>query len=318
MGRIIKYEIRKFFSKKKNKLLILLLLVFIFFINIYNYQIYEKYDEKIIEDYKFIAESAKSTADVTYLKLTELYGLSEEEKGEHEGQIKKLEGQLKFFSQESNITNRISNSLDKAEDPEWNRLICKYLGQRYANIVESYEKGGIDDVYLKEQKINIQEVKHYKYKYEYLLEKKIYIQINEYKPSGVYSLDLLLKDHNILVMMLIVALLSMDVFLSSVMEGSYKLEYTLPFKRNKIFLGKVISILIIITGILVFMFLLNFIINSIIFGIGDIRYPHIVSDTINKISLKGNQGNFLAISLWNLVFPSGSFKSYSFSSIRIS
>lgn len=297
MGKIIKYEITKFFSKRKNKLLILLLLAFIVFINIYNYQVYKKYNERIGKEYKLIAANAKSISDLSHQKLTELYELSEEEKFKHKEQILKLEGELNFFSQEANVTYRISNALDKVEDPEWNRLICKYLGQRYTNIVDSYESGYIDDSYLRERKTNIEEAKHYQYKYEYLLENNILLQLNEYEPSGIQSFALLLKGHNILIIMLIVALLSMDIFLSSVMEGSYKLEYTQPFERNKLFWCKVISILIIIIGVLSFIFLIVFTINSIIFGIGDFSYPHIVSDTISKVVLEGNQGSFTAIPL---------------------
>lgn len=51
-----------------------------------------------------------------------------------------------------------------------------------------------------------------------------------------------------------------------------------------------------------FIFILNFIINTILFGIGEFNYPQIVSSTINKLTLKSNKGNFKIIPLKNKIF----------------
>ena len=296
MKKIIEYEIMKFINKRKNKLLILALLLFIIGINIYNYRLYENYNDSIVEEYKLISERAKSKLDVLNDELTAQSELDEKEKWVWK--TKRIENEIKYLNVEAPVTGRIANAYKKAEeDPEWNKLLLKYLSERYTNIVDCYEKGYIDDIYLSERKINIQEAKHYKYKYDYLLENTIMFQTNEYRPTGANTFSLLFKRNNILVMISIIILLSMDIFLSSIMEGSYKIEYTQPFERKDIFWGKFICTLLIVSIILATMFILNFIINSILFGIGDFNYPQIVSSTINKLTLKSNEGNFVVITL---------------------
>lgn len=297
MKKIIRYEVTKFFTKRKNKLLFLLLFAYIIFINVYNYQMYKTYNDKIIEQYKLIAANSQSERDFLQLDLLLYSGMSEEQKHRYNERIEVLEKRLNYLNPEVSITSRINNALSKADDPEWNRLLCKYLGERYTNIIDSHENGYIDDYYLRERKMNIEEAKHYKYKYNYLSENNIQLMLNEYEPSGSNTILLFLKENSILIIILIVALLSMDTFLSSSMEGSYKLEYTQPFRRERIYWGKIISSFIIIIGILIFMILLSFIINSIIFGIRDFSYPHVVSATIKKLTFEGNQDQFIMIPL---------------------
>lgn len=297
MRDIIKFEVIKFFRKTKNKILISLLLIFILFININNYNSYINHDENTIEEYKKLSAETKASIDNLNSVLSAYAGLSEEVKLKDQEQILKYERELEYLRPEASVINRISNVYKKAEEPEWNKILCKYYSERYTNMVTSYENGYIDDQYLMERKINIEEVKYNKMKYDYLLENDIILKYNEYKPSGAYSLSLLLKENNILIIISIIGLLSMDIFLSAVVEGSYKLEYTQPFERKKIFVSKLIGILLIILMILILIVGLNFIINSMFFGIGSFSYPEFVSKTINKLTLQGSEGEFIAITL---------------------
>lgn len=295
MRKIILYELKKFFNKRKNKLLILALLIFVSGVNLYNYKLYKSYPAKIMIEYKFISEQAKSKLQGLNNELKGYRRWGEDEKYLYQERIQKVEGEINYLKVEASVTGRISNAYRKIEDPQWNRIFCKYLKERYTNIIDSYEKGFIDDAYLRERKTNIEEARYYEYKYDYFLNNNIILQENKYKPSGVNSINLLFQDSNILVFIVIIALLSIDVFLMPVIEGSYKLEYTYPLKRKVIFIGKLISIFIIVFGILALILLLSFVVNSIIFGIGDFTYPQVVSGTIDKLTLKANKDNYIVI-----------------------
>jgi len=297
MKKIIAYELTKFFYKRRNKLLILALFIFVIGVNVYSYQLYKSYDERIIMEYRLISEKAKLKLQGLNNELIGYREWNEDERKIFKERIQRIEGEISYLKVEASVTGRISNAFSKVGDPQWNRILCKYFRERYANIIESYEKGYIDDAYLKDRKTNIEEARYHKYKYDYLLEKGILLKENEYKPNGVNSINLFFRNSNVLILVIIVALLSMDVFLSPVIEGSYKLECTNPFERKHIFMGKAISIFLIIFGILSVVFLLVFITNSIIFGVGDFDYPQVVSGSINRLTLKANEDDFKVISM---------------------
>jgi len=297
MGKIIMYELTKFFNKRKNKLLILALFLFVLGANIYNYKLYKHYNDRIVEEYRIISEKAKSKLQGLYNELMVYREWGEGEGPFYKERIKSIEGEMNFLKIEFSVTGRISNDFRNVGDPQWNRIICKYLSQRYANIIESYEKGYIDDTYLRDRKTNIEEARYNRYKYDYFLENKIPLQENKYEPNGVNSINLFFEDSNILILVIIIALLSMDVFLSPVIEGSYKLECTNHFERKNIFIGKVITIFLIMFSILAVVLLLGFLINSFIFGIGDFNYPQVVSGSINELTLKTYENNFTVISM---------------------
>ncbi|NLX61882.1 MAG: ABC transporter permease subunit [Tissierellia bacterium] len=297
MKKIIAYELTKFFKKRKNKLLILVLCIFVLAVNIYNYKLFKDFNDKFMEEYKLISEQTKLKLNSLNNELMGYSEWNEEEREIYEERIQKIEGMINYLRVEAAVTGRISNAYRRVEDPQWNSLLCKYLRERYTNVIEAYEKGFIDDIYLRERKTNIEEARYYQYKYNYFLNNNILLKENKYEPKGINSLNLLFMDSNILVLIIVIALLSMDFFLLPVLEGSYKLEYTYPLKRKNIFIGKLVSIFIILFGLVAILFLLSFIINSIIFGLGDFTYPQVVSDTINKLSLKGNEGSFTVISL---------------------
>lgn len=297
MGKIIIYELTKFINKRRNKLLILALCLFVLGVNIYNYKLYKHYNDRIIEEYRSISEKAKLKLQGLNNELTIYREWGEDEGLIYEERIKSIEGEINFLRVEFSVTGRISNDFRYVMDPQWNRIICKYLSQRYANIIKSYEKGYIDDAYLRDRKTSIEEARYYKYKYDYFLENNILLKGDIYEPNGANSIDLFFEDSNVLILIAIIALLSMDFFLSPVIEGSYKLECTHPFERRNIFIGKAISIFLIIFGILAIIFLLGFMINSIIFGVGDFDYPQVVSGSINELTLKTYEDNFIVISM---------------------
>lgn len=190
MKKIIKYEFKKFINKRKNKLLIIVFLVLILGINIYNYKQYKNSKDNFVQGYKLISERANAKLTVLNEELLAQSKLDENEKWIEE--IERMEGEVEFLNIEAPISGKIANAYATAvEDPEWNRLLVKYLSERYTNTVDSYEKGYIDDIYLSERETNIQEVKYYKYKYDYFMENNIPFQLNQYKPTGANTLNLL-------------------------------------------------------------------------------------------------------------------------------
>lgn len=119
--------------------------------------------------------------------------------------------------------------------------------------------------------------------------------------TGANSLSMFLEGNNLIILMFLIALLSIDIYLSEVEEGSYKLSYSQPFRRNQIFLGKVITMIIVSLIFIILGAILNFAIVSIIYGVGDMNYPLITSEAIKSISFGINHGEYIILPLWKYV-----------------
>lgn len=289
---IINYEIKKFFNKRKNILLVLSLIIYILIMNVSNYQNYKKYNIDMHKKYWEISQNAANRRGFIeqVLNIKNIDNFNEEE-------VLKYKKEYEFLKGELENSNNISNAYKNIEESQWANLLPTFIYRRNLNIINSYENGLIDEQYLLERKIDIGEIEYNLYKYNYFLENHIEFQVNEYEPNGANMLLLFFKGYNILIIVSIITLLSMDVFLSAVEEGSYKLEYTQPFKRKNIYWAKLISMFIIIFIMISLILLFNFAINSLIFGIGDFNYPEVVSGNLFKLSSIDSEGNFMIISL---------------------
>lgn len=67
----------------------------------------------------------------------------------------------------------------------------------------------------------------------YILDNEIQPILNPYDMTGANALKLFLSGNNLIIFMFLIALLAIDIYLSEVEEGSYKLSFTQPFKRRQ-------------------------------------------------------------------------------------
>ena len=119
--------------------------------------------------------------------------------------------------------------------------------------------------------------------YNYLKENNIKYNPNPYTNTGIFSIATLLDNNMLFLIFIIFTFLTIDLFLLEVEDGSYKIIYTQPYERGKIFLSKIISTILIMTLILIIILGVNFLVNTILNETGDFREPIAVSENINKL-----------------------------------
>lgn len=169
--------------------------------------------------------------------------------------------------------------------------------ERINNIVEADKEKLVPESTLKLRKITMDDIRRKSVFYNYLADNDLSYDVNPYTSTGVLSIAKLLENNVILLIFIIFIFLSMDMFLSEVEEGSYKTAYTQPYERRKIFFSKVIGMVLFITLVFLIVLSLNFIINTILNGIGDFKEPLSVTENINKICLNNKNIEFKIISI---------------------
>ncbi|SHK31491.1 ABC-2 family transporter protein [Hathewaya proteolytica DSM 3090] len=109
-------------------------------------------------------------------------------------------------------------------------------------------------------------------RYEYLLQENVpYIDENTSTTSLVF-LKNLLNEPIVLLMLIGVLLSSAQLFSSEVENKTYKLLYTQPMSKNKIFFSKLISIIFINFAIVISLILVCFIYQTIVKGLGSPKW----------------------------------------------
>src|SRR5699024_10983148 len=133
------------------------------------------------------------------------------------------------------------------------------------------------------QNVTMSDIKRKNEYYNYLQENEVKYNINPYTNTGEFSVSVLFKNNIIIFIFVIFTFISMDLFLSEVEEGSYKLTYTQPYERRKSFFSKIIAQISFILLILLILLSGNFLINAVINGVGDFRYPIAIGANISKV-----------------------------------
>lgn len=299
MGYLIKSEIIKFFRNRKNRILLLVLIVFLISSNIF-YKVKEKnYPEYYFNERETSINIAKNRLSDIQGEL-ELYeiddNLTEKEVEKLLIEKKKQENEYLHETMLQNIVAIKKGKMFFVED-EVKKIFLPYTIKRLENIIEAYKEGVIPPETLNVRKITMDEIKRRKVYYDYLNDNNIEASINPYTNTGVNSIYGLLENNMVFIMFIIFTFLTMDIFLSEVEEDSYKLLYIQPFERKWIFYSKIISMTIIIAFIFLLLLGVNFIVNSIINGIGNLSYPFAASRNIKRISLNNKPTDFIIITI---------------------
>ncbi len=287
MIKIVKNEIYKFFKSKKNIIIIILFFAYLLCINFYNIKEYKIYMNKTKQSYhvKYLQAEGNWRGLSRLLVRTDLLSTEEIEEIEKKIEFYRVErGNLRFIEGKY-VDNR----------PEYYRDILIYNNERYDNILN-----GLDEGVITEQIINLrkEDIKKQISLNQYVLDNDIEPIINPYTMTGANSLVMFLEGNNLIILIFFIVLLTVDIYLSEVEEGSYKLVYTQPFERRKIFFGKVITILIVSLLLMALGVILNFFILSVIYGVGNMNYPFITNESIKHISFNNQYGEYIILPLW--------------------
>ncbi|WP_353093581.1 ABC transporter permease subunit [Tissierella praeacuta] len=294
MTKTIKNEIYKFFKSKKNIIVIILFFAYLLCINFYNLKEYKIYMKEIKQEYlNNYAQADGFFMGNARLLVSRSDILTDEE-------IEEIEKQMEFYKVERSKLKLIEGKYVNNR-PEYYRDILIYKNERYENIIKGLNDGVIKEDFLLGKNSNIEEIQKEVALNQYILDNEIEPVINPYTMTGANSLVMFLKGNNLIILVFLIALLSIDIYLSEVEEGSYKLSYTQPFERKDIFLGKVITILIISMLLIVLGAILNFGAISSIYEVGNMNYPFIANENINQIVFNNNNTEYTIMPLWKYV-----------------
>lgn len=293
MNKIIKNEMYKFFKSRKNIIIMILFFVYLLVINLYNLKQYGLYMKETEQLYENRYNQAGSMLVSKKISLEKDEGLTSEKK-------EILEREIEFYGVERLKLVLMANTYGEDKPANYKNILTVENG-RYENIIKGMSNGSITEEFLDDRNLKIEDIYKTMYLNQYILENEIQPLLNPYIMTGANSLSMFLDGNNLIILMFIIALLSIDIYLSELAEGSYKLSYTQPFRRNQIFLGKVITIIIISLALIGLGAILNFVIVSIIYGVGDMNYPLITGEVIKGISFSGNHGRYIILPLWKYV-----------------
>lgn len=293
MNKIIKNEMYKFFKSRKNIIIMILFFAYLLVINLYNLKQYGLYMKETEQLYENRYSQAGSLVVSNKLLLEKDERLTAEER-------EKLEREMEFYSIERLKLILISHTYGEDKPENYKNILIAENG-RYENIIKGMSEGGITEEFLDDRGLKMEDIYKKMYLNQYILDNEIQPILNPYTMTGANSLSMFLEGNNLIILMFLISLLSTDIYLLELEEGSYKLSYTQPFRRDQIFLGKVITITIISLVLIALGAILNFAIVSIIYGVGDMNYPFITGEAIKSISFSGNHRKYIILPLWKYV-----------------
>nr|WP_300005468.1 ABC transporter permease subunit [Tissierella sp.] len=245
--------------------------------------------------YRSKAAQADSVLSSKTLLLDNYDDLSLEEREIIKREV--LEKEKEFYNVERNKLLVMSNNyLENNPKQHIDILIAK--NDRYENIIQGMEDKIINTNFLSDKGLGIEEIDKKTYINNYIIENEIQPILSPYTMTGANSLVMFLEGNNLIILIFVIALLSIDIYLSEVEEGSYKLAYTQPITRKQIYTGKLITITVISLAVVLLGILLNFMLTSIVFEKGNLYYPFITNDSINTISLNGGFKGYKILQLW--------------------
>lgn len=323
MDRLIRAEIIKLLKARKNKILLLALVLLILMTNIYYRYKQNIYMDELEKETTISYNSAQMRINNV---MTELARFDSEEETDKMilirdyGSIEKaeakrglLEIELERNKKESSYVQSLmllekqlvtGRGITIEDENDMLRQILNLKIRRTNNIIEADKEGVVPESALKLRKITMDDIRRKNTYYNYLYDNDIMYSINPYTNTGVFSISKLMENSTILFIFLILTFISIDLFLSEVDEGSYKVVYIQPYDRSKIFFSKILAIILFIILILVIILSINFIANTILNGSGDFSEPIAVTRNINKISLNNENIEFKIISIGNNILLS--------------
>lgn len=307
MKKTIKNEFYKFFKNKKNIIIIIIFIAYLLGMNFYSLNKGSLYMQEQGYLYMNRAAQANGMLSSTTLQLNGYDELTIGEKDIFKKEI--LEKEKEFYNVERNKLLLLQHTYNDNNPPKYKNILIAE-NDRYENIIQGINDGVIKKEFLKDKNLTIEEITKKTYINKYMLENKIDPILNPYTMTGANSLVSFLEGNNLIVLMFIIGLLSIDIYLSEIEEGSYKLAYTQPVTRKQIYLGKLTTVMVISLLLLLFGILLNFIIINIIFELGNMNYPFFTMESIKTITFSGGFGEYMVLPLWKyfilgliLLFP---------------
>lgn len=293
MKTLIGHEINKFFKSKKN--LLLIGLFFLFSITMIFFNIYQskKYMDTIGRGHTNSARYSSGLA-ATLTNVLEEQGYVEDESPEMT--LKRID----YHTQEANYLNSMGLFYSKNEDKDF-KYINMVKSKLFASILTALEEDTISIKELRRRGYDLRQLELLSKYTKYLVDVDVQPMLNIYKPDGGNGMVMFLKGPNLIIFIFLIVLLSVDVYLKEVSEGSYKLLFTQPYERKRIFFSKAIVTVGVSMALILVSAVFNFIVLTLMGGVGDWQYPMMSNVSLMGLSLNSLTPNLLILPLWKYV-----------------
>lgn len=337
MIELIKIEMKKLLKSRKNKILLLVLILFLISINIYYREKQRNYIKELEEELTIDYNSAQirlnkvssilfwfESEDESYKELLKRKYGSLEKSEENRVILQTEQDRNKRELSYANVLLQLqkqlmsSNRRTSINEDEVLKEILDYRIRRTNNIIEADKEGVVPETALKLRKITMDDIRIKSLYYNYLADNNIKYNINPYTNTGIFSVSKLLDNYSIFFIFVIFTLMSIDLFLSEVEEGSYKIAYTQPYGRQEIFFSRVIAMTLFLIILLSLMLIINLVVNTILNSLGDFSEPVVVSENIGRITLNKENIEFKIIPIGkNILLSAGLFLAVIFFNIGL-
>ncbi len=278
----MKFELIRSVKSGKNRLLligfVIYIIGFVFFLG-YKEKNYDKIQNNVLQ---YELQEYGSMVKIKSLLLNEM---DESQEG-----YEKLKLENDFYQSQYNSAILMNSTIDKRlkgmeESLEDNFNFIKAEQMKYASLKEAYDNGTIDNKYLEDRRLSIEEVVRELNYTEYLLEEKSPTVINQYTLNGANFLRNFFTGTNMMVVLIFILLFVIDSYVIELRDDCYKTIYTSPLKRNKLLFSKIISSYILVFLIVSTVVLFGFLVVSIIWGWGQLTNPVQVNEGVNGVKL---------------------------------
>lgn len=282
MGKGIKFQLIKSVKSGKNRWLFLGFLVYIIGFCVFLGFKERSYDENQKNILNYELQEYGDRLKIISAKLKDM--------DEAEDRYNQLKIENDFYQSQYNssmlmitaLDKRIKGSKETTED-SLNFIIAKAM--KYEGIKQGYDNGVIDDDYLQERDLSIEEVERYINYISQLVEEKLPLPINPYTLSGESFLRNFFTGANMIIVLAFILLFVIDSYVIELRDDCYKTIYTSPLKRNKLLLSKIIASYILVVLVISLGLLLGFIGVSLTFGWGHLSSIVQMNEGVNGLKL---------------------------------
>ncbi|WP_353894571.1 ABC transporter permease [Proteinivorax hydrogeniformans] len=307
MIKLILSEWTKFRGNNKNKIIIALMIAYLLGLVIYNGNLHDSYmydKERDMGD-----QAREATGRLQVLDMLEemgLEGVDPEEPGSVEIELDELESievdseelspagidfeEVEFLITEASTSTQLGTYYRSPGMMSWQRAL-EIENEKYHNLIFGAENNYMSEDILRYRNQLPEQLRENIAINEHLIKNNIEPQHSPYQINGFQFLLFILRGYTPLILLALIAILTVDIYLGEIEEGSYKTYFTQPFSRAKIYWSKLISIMMFTTAILGVIILTFFIVITAIYGIGDLDYPQAIATSEMLTSLSSNGEN---------------------------
>lgn len=286
MSKLVRLELYRFFKNTKNRVILVIILVYPFLL----FAWLEHQSGSYMKIQSDLHMNQSRIANIRALTLMRA-------KDDNSINIVSNNDQLITFFQEVSRNELSAGKFYLSNDQKNYKFINTSLKKIYDLYLNALDNELISDQVILELGYTRADLEAGAFYSEYLDENLETIYLNKFEINGFNATKLVFSGQNLIVLILLIVLMLSDIYLKDLLEGGYKLIYSLQIDRRKLLLSKLIVALVILVILILYVTLTVFLVSSVIGGYGDPEYP-IVSTSINQFYLSSNEMSFQVTPIW--------------------